>query len=150
MSSKGPGFAKLGPNNYAQWSGEMEAWFRANKLWRLVSEQSLRPSPPPAATPDAAIDAKIEDWDEKSDSAAGWLYLMVEPDQTVHLEGIKDDAVKIWKKLESVHMVKRAGARFNAYDDLFSIRKKEDESLQSLINRIDGAVRTVKNLCWIS
>jgi hypothetical protein len=71
---------------------------------------------------------------------------MVEPEQRVHLANIQDDAVKMWAKLEEVHRVKKAGARFNAYDDLFSIRKKEDEELQSLVNRVNTAVQSIQNL----
>ena len=63
---------------------------------------------------------------------------MVEPEQRIHLQGIEDDPVAIWSKLESVHLHKKPGARFNAYDDLFSIRKLEGESLQTLVNRVDG------------
>ena len=44
-------------------------------------------------------------------------------------------------------MAKKAGAHFNAYDDLFSIRKKEEESLMSVTNRIDSAMCTIQNLC---
>jgi hypothetical protein len=36
--------------------------------------------------------------------------------------------------------------RFNAYDELFSIRKLEEESLQSLINRVETAKRSIKEL----
>ncbi|KAJ3560110.1 hypothetical protein NP233_g11047 [Leucocoprinus birnbaumii] len=38
------------------------------------------------------------------------------------------------------------GTRFNAYDDLFGIRKAEDESLQSLINRVEDAMKQIKDL----
>ena len=34
---KGPDIAKLGPDNYPQWSGEMRAWLRAYDLWDVVS-----------------------------------------------------------------------------------------------------------------
>ena len=71
---------------------------------------------------------------------------MVESEQRVHIANIQDDAVAMWKKLEAVHMVKKAGAHFNAYDDLFSIRKKEDEELQSLGNRVDAAMHSIQNL----
>ncbi|THH18383.1 hypothetical protein EW146_g2578 [Bondarzewia mesenterica] len=37
-------------------------------------------------------------------------------------------------------------ARFNALEDLFLIRKKDNESLQSLIHRIDEAMHILKNL----
>jgi len=60
------------------------------------------------------------------------MWLMVEPTQRVHFRGIKDDAVKMWGVLEGVHMQKQPGTRFNAYDDLFSIQKRDEEDLQSL------------------
>ena len=52
----------------------------------------------------------------------------------------------IWKKLEAVHLVKKAGSRFNAMTDLFRIRKSEDETLQSLVNRVSESMLRIKNL----
>ncbi len=52
----------------------------------------------------------------------------------------------MWAALAAVHLQKRPGARFNAYDDLFSIRKQEDESLQSLMNRVDTAIHRIQDL----
>ena len=52
----------------------------------------------------------------------------------------------MWTRLEAVHQQKRPGARFNAYDTLFSIRKKEDESLQSMVARVQDAMLQIKNL----
>jgi hypothetical protein len=72
---------------------------------------------------------------------------MVEPDQRIHLTNIHDDPIKMWEALESVHLQKRPGVRFNAYDDLFSIRKQEDETLQMLMNRVDKAIHSIKDLC---
>ena len=59
---------------------------------------------------------------------------MVDNTQSVHFRGIKDDPLKMWGALREVHMQKRPGTRFNAYDNLFSIQKCEEEDLQSLIN----------------
>ncbi|EGN93935.1 hypothetical protein SERLA73DRAFT_144978, partial [Serpula lacrymans var. lacrymans S7.3] len=72
----------------------------------------------------------IEKWELRAEKAAGALYLNVTKEQRIHLDGIIDDPVKIWEKLAIVHVSKKPGTRFNAYDDFFSIRKKEDESLQ--------------------
>ncbi|EKM73242.1 hypothetical protein AGABI1DRAFT_135259, partial [Agaricus bisporus var. burnettii JB137-S8] len=71
---------------------------------------------------------------------------MVEQEQRIHFQGIQDSPVKMWEALEAVHRQKRAGMRFNAYDDLFSIRKLEEESLQSLINRVESSKRKIKEL----
>ncbi len=122
----------------------MEAWYRAQALWRLVSGASTAPT---LSTPakDGEED-KLEAWQTKADRAAGIMWLMVETMQRVHFRGIKEDPLKMWKALETVHMQKRPGTRFNAYDDLFSIRKREDEDLQSLINRVDDAVHRIRDL----
>ena len=52
----------------------------------------------------------------------------------------------MWTTLEATYHQKRAGSRFNAYDDLFSIRKVDDESLQSLINRVDESMKNCQSL----
>ncbi len=59
---------------------------------------------------------KLEAWQVKADKAAGIMWLMVESTQRVHFRGIKNDPLEMWKALEDVHMQKRAGTRFNAYD----------------------------------
>ena len=53
----------------------------------------------------------------------------------------------MWNLLEAAHLSKKAGARFNAYDDLFSIRKQEDENLVTLGVRIEKAMQTIQNIC---
>src|SRR6516164_2163798 len=71
---------------------------------------------------------------------------MVDSSQTIHLKGLEDDPIAMWDKLSQIHLQQKPGARFNAYDDLFSIRKQE-ESLQCLANRVDKAMQLIKNLC---
>lgn len=127
--SKSPELQKLGTNNYNQWSGEMQAWLRANQLWQIVSGQ--RPRPELISPPSDAQLMRLEAWEDKAEKAAGWIYLSVEPSQTVHLKDIEEDPVAMWAKLRDVHLQQKPGARFNAYDDLFSIRKLEEESLQT-------------------
>jgi len=43
-------------------------------------------------------------------------------------------------------MQKQPGTWFNAYDDLFSIRKCDEEDLQSLINHVDDAIHHIRDL----
>ena len=144
MASGTPTFVKLNGENYTTWSGEMEAWLRASGLWKVVSGKQK--SPTVSATPTAEESMALDAWETKCDKAAGWLFLMVEQEQRVHFNGIQDDPVKMWTALEAVHRQKKAGMRFNAYDDLFSIRKLEEESLQSLINRVEDCKRRIKEL----
>jgi hypothetical protein len=119
MASGSPAFAKLNGENYSTWSGEMEVWLRASGLWRLVSGKVKAPVVSVAVT-EAEANA-LDAWEAKLDKAAGWLFLMVEQEQRVHFQGIQDSPVKMWEALEAVHRQKKAGMRFNAYDELFSI-----------------------------
>ncbi|KJA21476.1 hypothetical protein HYPSUDRAFT_104407, partial [Hypholoma sublateritium FD-334 SS-4] len=116
-SSSLPNFTKLNASNYPTWCGEMQAYLRSQGIWHIVSGQSKAPtlSSTPKDTEEAALDA----WNLKSDKAAGYIYLAVEDNQKVHFANISDDPM--WAALASIHLQKHPGARFNAYDDLFSI-----------------------------
>ena len=103
-------------------------------------------APTLSSPPKDTEEEKLEKWQSKADKASGQLYLMVDPSQRVHFNGLTDDPVKMWDAIKNIHVQQRAGTRFNAYDDLFNIRKAEDENLQSLINRVDKAVIAIKNL----
>ncbi|KAH7918089.1 hypothetical protein BV22DRAFT_1025182, partial [Leucogyrophana mollusca] len=61
-------------------------------------------------------------------------------------DAVQDEPVKIWSTLASIHVQERPGTRFNAWGDFFSIRKKEDESLSSLIARIEDSMSKVQEL----
>jgi len=103
---------------------------------------------PTLSSPPTAEEEKAHElWQDKSEKAAGHIYLMVQPDQRIHFQGISDDPVEMWKALEKVHLQKCPGTCFNAYNDLFSIRKEEEESLQTLMNRVDIAIHCIKDLC---
>jgi hypothetical protein len=78
FTTKVPEIAKLGPNNYPQWSGEMQAWLCASQLWRLVSGDLKCPTKPSTITNDYTT--KDEQWLERAEKASGWIYLMVEPE----------------------------------------------------------------------
>ena len=140
MASVSPNFARLDVTNYPTWAGKMEAWLHAAGLWHIVNGSSLHPidSKPNASLTDA--------WDAKADKAAGWLYVMVENEQRVHFHGIRDDPVAMWSALEHVHLQCKPGAHFNAYDDLFSIWKTDQETLQSLINRVETTMHCIQDL----
>jgi hypothetical protein len=114
-------------------------------VWCIVDASSIAPtlSSPPTEAQSTAHEA----WAPKSDKAAGWMYLSVENDQKIYLKGIEGDPVKMWIALHDVHMQKHPGMHFNAYDNLFSIRKQENKKLQTLMNRVDTAICCIQNLC---
>jgi len=120
MSSSILLFDKLNSNNYNTWNGDIEAWFHAQALWCIVS--SISKPPTVSATPKEGEEDKLEAWQLKADKAAGIMWLMVDNTQRVQFRGIKDDPLKMWSALREVHMQKRPETRFNAYNDLFSIR----------------------------
>jgi hypothetical protein len=108
----------------------MQAFLQAQGTWRIVKGES---SEPPMSSPPTSTEHNTnEAWHVQFEKAAGQLYLMVEQNQKIHFQGITDNPLKMWKALQAVHMQKRPGNRFNAYDNLFSIRKHEDETLQTL------------------
>ena len=80
------------------------------------------------------------------EKAAGEIYLLVENDQRVHFRGNEEDPIKMWELLEAAHLSKKPGAKFNAYNDLFNIRKQDDETLVDLGVRIEKVMQTIQNL----
>ena len=71
---------------------------------------------------------------------------MVEYSQRVHFREIKDNPLKMWTALRDVHMQKRPGTCFNAYNNLFSIQKLNKEDLQTFINWVDDTLHHICNL----
>ena len=107
-----------------------------NGLWKVVSGKETRPE-------DADALAK---WEAKAERAAGEIYLLVENDQRVNFCGYEEDPPEMWKLLENAHLSKKPGARFNAYDNLFSIHKEDKETLMDLGVQIEKAMATIQNL----
>ena len=118
-------------------------------LWGIMSGRVTRPTLADTDTKafTAAEQILVQVFDDKKEKAAGELYLLVSDEQKVHFTGISDNPSEMWKKLESIHLQNRPGARFNAYDVLFSIRKAPDESLTALMTRVDSAMDQIQNLC---
>jgi hypothetical protein len=118
----------------------MRSKLLAKKVWRIVTGESKAP----VKTADNADD--IEEWQDNSDMAAGIIAMALSTSQKVHLEGKETNPVGIWKALEAAHLHRAAGTRFNAYDELFSIRKAPDESLPSVLTRVEQAFLRLKAL----
>ncbi|ETW84639.1 hypothetical protein HETIRDRAFT_311817, partial [Heterobasidion irregulare TC 32-1] len=138
-----PSVSPLNNRNYPSWSKEIKAWLRLKGLWLLVSGDETAP----VGTKEKPADPReVAEWKRNAQKAAGALLLSVEEQFRGVLDGIEDDPIAIWTKLEEQFNKKSAGSRFNAMEDLFSIKKRNDESLQSLIHRVDESMRVLKNL----
>src|SRR6201746_1997485 len=134
--SKSNSVTKLTSSNYATWKGEMKAYLRVKGLWLLVNGSETRPT--------SDTDAQVK-WDVKADKAAGELYLACSVEQRMHIDTVQDDPVKIWTTLASIHLQQRPGARFNAWDDVFSNRKQPDESLSTSLPGLKMACPRSRN-----
>jgi len=102
----------------------MEAWFCTQALWRIVSGISKPPTV--SATPKEGEEDKLEAWQLKADKAAGIMWLMVDNTQRVHFRGIKNDLLRMWDALTHAE---EAWNSFNAYDNIFSIPKCEEDNV---------------------
>jgi len=86
------------------------------------------------------------DWMNKSFKAAGILISSISPEVRVYIRDDKEDPVKIWATLEKTFIKPLSAPRFQAYQDLFSIKKDPSETLDGVINRVDEQVRIIKSL----
>ncbi|KZP09660.1 hypothetical protein FIBSPDRAFT_759637 [Athelia psychrophila] len=126
-----PNFAQLTETNYPDWNVTAKAFLQSQKLLRLVNGGQTKPS---QASPASTENTKaIEYWDDRSERACGILMMSLSPGQKTHITNRwvtdlqqSDDPVAIWTALKGVHENQIPGNRFNAYDDLFSIRKEPD------------------------
>jgi hypothetical protein len=86
------------------------------------------------------------DWMNKSYKAAGMLVSSLSPEVVVYIRDDMEDPVKIWDTLKKTFIKPSSAPRFQAYQDLFSIRKNPSETLDGVINRVDEQVRIIKSL----
>ena len=122
-------FPRLTRTTWSLWHGKMTAHLMRKGYQHLVAGTDTR-----ASYKEAEDQRK---WDERSEKAAGEIYLAVNEDLQAKLDGLLATPWTMWTTLESECISKRPGARFNTYDDLMQIRKKEKESLTDLVNRVD-------------
>src|SRR5271156_468840 len=139
-------FPALSASNWGQWADNMEAYLATKELWEYVDGSTPIPEAAEPAKPTPAEKKEIADWKRKSAKASGEIWLAVEDDQKVYIKEVKGDPSAMWQKLEAVHVQKKPGARFNAYDVLFNIRKEENETLTALMARADKAMQDIKSL----
>ena len=139
-------FDSLSSTNWGQWVDNMQAYLATKELWEYVDGSALKPVPADPDHPTASELKDLGDWKRKTARAGGELWLAIEDSQKVHVKELKGDPVVVWEKLRAVHLQQRPGARFNAYEALFSIRKQEDESLSDLMARADKAMQDIKAL----
>ncbi|KZV58900.1 hypothetical protein PENSPDRAFT_547328, partial [Peniophora sp. CONT] len=80
----------------------------------------------------------------EKERCAGEIMLWLEPEEQAHVRTAVSTPQTMWEMLKTRHVQERATSRFNAYDDLFSIRLKEGESLTDLAARVKDSMRLVQ------
>ncbi|CDO77458.1 hypothetical protein BN946_scf184864.g5 [Trametes cinnabarina] len=144
MAPSPASFPKLSNRNYQQWRLDMEARLRTLGAMRIVQGTESRPQ---FTEPlDSGERRELRDYDSRVDAAAGEIWNCVEREQQTHLEAIRDDPGAMWRKLESVHMQKCPGTRFNTYNALLSLSKADNESLSTLSMRASQLKSDMKAL----
>jgi predicted small integral membrane protein len=123
--------------NYVSWAKEMRAYLAENRIWFIVNGTITEPK----------SGKEQVTYMKKSTQAAGAMFLAVEASQHVHFNWIEMDGPAIWAKLQSTHLQKVSGVRYNALDAVFNVRKQSDKSLPSLVSRVDTLVQSFKDLC---
>lgn len=139
-----PNFPQLTETNYADWSINTKAFLQSQKLWRIVNGTQTKPTSSSSPKPEE-LKAE-EDWEDRSERACDVIMMSLSPGQKTHITAAKDDPVAIWTALKGVHEAQKPTNRYNAYDDLFSIRKQPDETLSALIMRSERAMHLIKHL----
>jgi transposase InsO family protein len=133
----------------------MKSWLQLNGLWRLVSGLEKKPASQPevrdstGAVTSPAVPAdedKLERWEIKAGKAAGALKTAISSDLRVLIRDCEDDPLLIWDTLRTSFIQQRTAPRFNAYHALLDVQKRDSESLEALINRVDEQIRIIKSL----
>jgi hypothetical protein len=146
MSKNERSFALLSSSNWGQWADNMEAYLSTKELWEYINELTSEPTPADANKPTTDEKQELAEWRRKRAKASGEIWLAIEDSQKVHVKDSKGDPPAMWAKLEAIHVQKKPGARFNAYQTLLGIRKDDNESLSDLMARADKAIQDIKAL----
>src|SRR5271156_4607481 len=124
----------------------MEAYLSTKELWEYVDGTTPKSIPADSANPTAEETKELAAWKRKAAKASGEIWLAIDDSQKVHVKDLKGNPQEMWKKLEGIHVQRKPGTHFNAYESLLSIRKRDDESLSDLMTRASKACQDIKAL----
>ena len=80
-----------------------------------------------------------------NENAAGIIYSQVEPSIQSLIRDFLDDSVGMWKKLKNTYSQDNAASRFLVLDEFLSISKQQDESLTSLVARVEDTLQKLRS-----
>ena len=136
---------KLDGTNYRLWVDQIKNTLMMSQLWMVVAGIETCP-PQPGTQPSDLTSKELQEWMNKSYKAAGILISSMSPKIRVYIRDDGEDPVKIWATLKKIFIKPVSAPRFQAYQDLFSIRKDPSETPDGVINRVDEQVRIIQSL----
>ena len=134
-----PTFPKLNEHNYHTWKFDMQAllMLMRNAAWLVVNGTVEEPS--------NRATTEWQSWQTANMNAAGVIYSQVEPQIQPLIREHLSSAAVMWTTLEQHYSKDNAASRFLVYDEFFSISKAEDESLTSLVGRVEDTLQKLRS-----
>ena len=120
---------KLTSSNYNVWAIALQGKLITINAWWIVTKDLKR----------STKTGEALKWLLKREEATGILLKSLLPMQYVHVEGVMDDPIEMWKKLRAAHWLQIANSCFHAMQKLLSIWKDDTESLTDYITHINAA-----------
>ena len=143
-----PRFEKLKVGGWTAWEVNMTAFMRSRGLMGHVTGFARAPTVPTATADNseavALLQVKLDEFNVAKEKAAGEIMLMLEPEEQAHVRGLEDKPKDLWEALKKRHVQERPTARFNAFDDFFSIRLEEGETLDKLAKRVKSGMLLIQ------
>jgi hypothetical protein len=168
MSVSAATVPELTETNWVTWNVLQAARMCQLSVWSVITEEHTAPALEllqagtnedrttiPLTTDQKALNIHIrldnnaaaERFRSAREKAAGDIYVHLSQLQRAHVRGIEDDPIVMWDKLSSIHSQQVPGMRFGAYNELLSVTKQPDESLQSVAGCVSEALVCVQELC---
>ena len=126
----------LNEANYGDWKFQMQARLMQSTIsWLVVKGEMARPVGP-EADDSAWILANLQ--------AAGLIYNAVSPTIQPFLRDKMDNSKAMWDTLKSKFEQKNATSRFLILSELLSVQKQPEDSLSTLIGKVDSALLALR------
>ena len=132
-----PAFPKLSEHNYHSWKFDMQALLIRTSGWLVVDGILTEPS--------NRATSEWKEWAISNMNAAGLIYSHVDPSIQPLIRDNLGNASSMWSTLESQYSKDNAASRFLAYDEFLSISKQQDESLTSLVARVEDTLQKLRS-----
>ena len=124
----------LNESNYQQWKFSMQALLMTKgTCWLVVKGSYLQLG-------ESATAAEKNKWEVANLQAAGLIYNNVASSIQPFIQDTMDNAKTMWETLGSKFQQQNSTARFIIVNNLLSAQTQADESLSTLIGRVDTSL----------